>query len=82
MRILPGRKRVVCLACEHEQILGLRDAVGRAKCENCCSKFLQALEARPSMIHGVGSNAVADLGLALLLQAQTDDNTYEPKKKK
>lgn len=58
-----------CLVCDHEQVLRLEESIFKSKCERCCSKFMQVAEVQPTKVRGAGRNAVADLGLALLMEA-------------
>ena len=72
MIIKAGETIWVCLACEHDQTIGERaEHVLMARCDRCGSPFLQALKVEPTEVHGVGmKNKMADLGLALLMEAQ------------
>jgi len=79
----PGEKLMRCLACEHEQVAMMKVSVFKVRCENCRRKFMEVVAIQPSQVHGAGRNAVADMGLALLMEAgagvpdDDDDHTEE-----
>ncbi len=72
-----GEKGVSCLACNHQQVLRLGESIFKSRCKLCGLKFMEATGVRSSSVYGVGRNAVADLGLAILIEAQTDQNTHK-----
>ena len=69
-RLMAGETLWRCLGCGHETVSGRRENVREVRCENCGLPFIEAVRTRRTIIRGVGTNRVADLGLALLLEAQ------------
>lgn len=80
MRLLmAGEKLVQCLACEHQQIVDVKEFMHIIQCERCANIFMNAVKARPTNVHGVGRNKTADLGLALLMEMGQDAPDWEEK---
>lgn len=75
MTIKSGETIWVCLACEHDQTVGeCTEHILMARCDRCGSPFLKARKVVPTEVHGTGmKNKMADLGLALLMEAQEPD---------
>ncbi len=69
----PGEKLMQCLVCDHEQTADIGERVQSVKCELCRRGFMRVLEVQPSTVRGVGWNPIADLGLALLMEAGEGD---------
>lgn len=72
-RLRCGETRWQCLvpACEHEFTTKPTEHVLQTRCENCGSPFVQPVGKRRSPVRTtIGGNERADLGLALLLEAQ------------
>lgn len=71
MTIKSGETIWVCLACGHDQTVGgCTEHVLMARCDKCGSQFLKASRVQPTDVSGAGRNKTADLGLALLMEAQ------------
>lgn len=62
-----GQKSMQCLACGHVQVIGIKERPSQAQCDNCESHFMKPIKVKPTDVHGIGRNKVADLGLALLI---------------
>jgi len=72
MTLKPGQKILLCLACGYERVSPASGHVLVAQCSECRSPFLYALLARPTRVSGTGQGDTADLGLAILMEAQTN----------
>ena len=72
MSIKCGETIWECLACGHDHTVGERtEHILMARCDKCGSPFLKARKIEPTEVHGAGmTNEMADLGLALLMEAQ------------
>jgi len=71
MIIKSGETIWECLACGHDHTVGERtEHILMARCDKCGSTFLKARKVEPTEVSGAGQNATADLGLALLMEAQ------------
>jgi len=70
--IKPGQKMFSCLACGCRHTSPIREHVLMVRCSNCGLPFCRAVRARPSRVHGIGLGPRADLGLTILMEAQTD----------
>ena len=72
MSIKSGETQWVCLVCGCiATVSGDTEHILMTRCNECQSPFLKGVKAEPSEVHGVGmKNKMADLGLALLMEAQ------------
>ncbi len=70
--LMAGEKLMQCLACEHRQVVNAKGFMHIIQCKRCANTFLNAVKVRPTNIHGVGRNKMADLGLALLMEMGAD----------
>jgi len=71
MSIRKGQTRWICLACGHKYTISERkEHVLMTRCDRCGSPFLEAVRSAPTVVSGAGLNTTADLGLALLMEAQ------------
>ena len=68
----PGQKVLSCLACGYRYMSPAKEHVLMVRCSNCGAPFCTAVRARPSCVHGIGLSKMADLGLTILMEAQTD----------
>jgi len=62
-----GEKLIVCEACQHQEVLSIKRSVHLRKCPRCGIVDLVVSKVKPSNVNGIGRNATADLGLALLV---------------
>lgn len=69
----PGEARWVCASCGALITTNPVTTVGQVKCRCGCIR-VRALKKRPTSVSGIGRNKRADLGMALLREAQEKDD--------
>jgi DNA-directed RNA polymerase subunit RPC12/RpoP len=73
-RLKYGETRWVCLVCDTQTISERTEHVNATRCDECGSPFLQPVKKRRSLVRQeCGGSKMADMGLALLLEAQISE---------
>ena len=66
-----GEKLIVCEVCEHQRIVPIKGDILEISltCERCEHRSMKVVKVSPTNVSGVGRNKIADLGLAILMEA-------------
>lgn len=72
VRLKAGETAYQCLVpgCEHVSVSEATENVRMVRCDQCGSQFVKAMRSQRTVVRTtIGANKMADLGLALLMEA-------------
>ena len=77
-----GEKLIVCEVCESQRVIPMKINVLKLEtiCKRCQHPAMKVVKVQPTNINGAGRNKVADMGLAILMEAGADAPDLEENK--